>query len=161
MQRFILRAIIALLTFVVVLGAERIWPFHQPAATPSSSQATSELLGVERELRDACVQRDIAAMDRILADDYTFMWHGNRVMNKSEKLAQFEDPSISLIAIRADSLSVSDIGDKTVVTGTVVIKSAREDFVFSSPPYRFSHAYEKRGGEWRLVATRVSFDPYQ
>lgn len=159
MQRLTIHLFVSLATFVIGIAAAHLWPANHLVAL-SHSQAEQEVLSVEQEYLDANVRRDSAALDRILADDFTFRHDGRYVTTKADRLALMENPDFSFLSIDTDDVKVNVNGDQAVVTGEAVVRGRYQEREFLSPLYRYRRLYEKRQGGWQIVSvgtTRITW----
>ena len=144
---------VALLTFVVGITtanlSARLWPV-------ASSSAADEraVLEVEREYIRAHTEGDVAALDRVLADDFTSF--GGRV-TKAYRLALLSNPYFVVTSLVTDDVSVSVRGDEAWVSGKARMSATYRDRDFTPLPYRFTRRYERRDGRWQIVSCEFSF----
>jgi ketosteroid isomerase-like protein len=154
MQHITTRLIVAFVTFIIGVTSTTVLNAFRLNGNTNSA-AERELLEVDREYVEAHVQRDTAALDRILADEFTIGPAFGRFANKAQRLALLEDLDFTYLAIDADGVEAQVSGDKGLVTGQAVIKGRHRGRGFISPPYRFTRVYEKRGGDWQLVNVHI------
>src|ERR687883_1143898 len=121
MQRLTINLFVSLATFIIGTAAAGLWPAHHRVVY-SHSPAEQEVLSVEQEYLDAHVRRDRAALDRILADDFTFYHCGRYSTTKAERLALMENPDFSFLSIDTGDVDVQVNGDKALVTGEAVAR---------------------------------------
>lgn len=160
MQRNIIYLFVSIATFLIGTIIASPWrAADQPIATyPASyTAAEQELLSVERGYLNAHIDRDVAALDSILADDFTMTHRRGRVSDKAARLALLEDSDFTFVNIDTFDVDVHVNGDEGVVTGRAVVTGRWEEREFRSPPYRFMRRYEKRDGRWQIVL--VQFGP--
>ena len=160
MQRNIIYLFVSIATFLIGTIISAPWSGADHAAvTPPSSYTSDEqeLLSIERRYLDAHIERDVAALDSILADDFTIAHARGRVSNKASRLALVEDSDFTFVNVDTSDVDVHVSGDEGVVTGRAVVTGRYEDREFRSPPYRFMRRYEKRQGRWQIVS--VQFTP--
>jgi ketosteroid isomerase-like protein len=157
MQTIALRVFAAIATFII--GTALASVAHIPRFVRSSSDALikQEVLDVDSKYLRAHEQRDTAALDRILADDFTITRDDGYSTNKAERLSLVEDPDFTYLSIDTYQVKVH-VNDDTeaVVTGKARITGRYMDREFTSPPYRFIRTYEKQQGQWRIASVRVS-----
>jgi ketosteroid isomerase-like protein len=151
MKHLAVRLIVSLFTFAIGLVSFTLLNFSNPAPSSSDEQA---ILRIEHQYIQANVDGDTAALDRILADEFTIKGR-RRFTTKAERLALLENPNFAFKAISTDDVKVEVNGDSATVTGEAIVESRRYDEVYSSPTYRFTRSYEKRDGTWKIVSVRV------
>lgn len=124
-----------------------------------STNLEREIVRMEREFAVATMRNDMAALDRIMADDYTFTDSSGAVRTKTQVftdlaqvLAQANVMSVYKIeSINPDELKVHVYGDTAVVTGRTRVKAYTADQSISDQ-YRFKRVWVKQQGRWQLVA---------
>ena len=153
MKQHAFRLIVALLTFAIGLISATLLQGSRLNAV-SNSKVEQEILQVEREYIQAHLSRDTAALDSILADEFTF---GNRRRSetKAQRLALLESPDFGFDAIETSEVQVKVSGDSATVTGEAYTRSFQDDVVVNSLSYRFKRRYEKRDGRWQIVWVKV------
>ncbi len=153
MKHYAVRLVVALLTFAIGLISATLLPGSRFNAV-SSGEAEQEILQVEREYIQAHLNRDTAALDNILAEEFTF---GNlrTIENKAQRLALLESLAFGFEAINTSNVKVEVRGDRASVTGEAYVRGFRYSTEFSSPRYRFIREYEKRDGRWQIVRVRT------
>ena len=160
MQRNIIYLFVSIATFLIGTIISAPWrATDHAAATPPASYtaAEQELLSIERRYLDAHVERDVAALDSILADDFIIANSRGRVSDKASRLALVEDSDFTFVNIETFNVDAHVNGDEGVVTGSATVTGRYQDREFQSPPYRFIRRYEKRQGRWQIVS--VQFAP--
>lgn len=135
------------------------------AAESTSSAAGSveqDLLKIEREWLDAYVRRDVAAMDRIEADDFTITFPDGKMRTKADELANLKQPAPagpSPMLMTADT-KVRIYGDTAVLTGKFIQKGTYAEGPKKGEAYniqqRYTDTYVKRNGRWQVVASHLS-----
>jgi ketosteroid isomerase-like protein len=121
---------------------------------PSCNLAEREILQMEREYIQAHINRDTAALDNILADEFTI--ESRRMMeNKAQRLELLERDDFAFKAINTDNVQVEVDGDHATVRGEAFVRSRYGDEESTGPLYKFSRRYEKRQGRWQIVSVRV------
>ena len=144
-----IRLAVSLLTFIIGTAATLLSPWRGTA--PSSAAAEQEVLRVERQYIQANLEGDIAALDEILADDFSIRTRWGRVTDKPSRLTLLADPYFAFEVIRTDNVRATVTGDTAVVTGNVFIRSSYGHDRSGGASYTYSREYEKRDGRWRIV----------
>lgn len=153
MKHYAVRLVVALLTFAIGLVSATILPGSRFNAV-SNPKAEQEILQVERAYIQAHLNRDTAALDNILADEFTF-GSRRRIETKAQRLALLETPDFGFEAINTSNVQIEVNGDSATATGEAYTVSFHDDVEFTSPVYRFKRHYEKRDGRWQIVSVRV------
>jgi ketosteroid isomerase-like protein len=156
MQHHIIRLSVSLVTFIIGLSLSAVWPSTHYLDTSANSEVKREISKLEREYLDAHLRRDAVALDRILADDFTFRHRGSMIADKAERLALIENPDFAFLSIDTDAVDIEVDGGRAYVTGRAVARGRYRDRRFVSPPYMYLRVYEKREGRWQMVSVRAS-----
>jgi len=143
---------------VIALGTSGPGQTSEKKAPPLS-KAEQELIGMERELSEALVRSDTAALDRIWNDDFIFTAPNGRITTKAQRIEGVKSSAKSAAALVGSSSN-----DEVVVhlyEGTAVVtvlstwRGKVNNEVFSEP-YQATHVWVKQQGRWRLVAAHVT-----
>ncbi len=153
MKHYAVRLVVALLTFAVGLISSTLLQGSRFNAV-SNGKVEQEILQVEREYIQAHLNRDSAALDSILADEFTFGTH-RRIETKAQRLALLESPDFGFEAINTSNVQIEVNGNRATATGKAYTVSFHDDVRVVSPEYRFTRQYEKRDGRWQIVQLRV------
>lgn len=156
MQRNIIYLFVSLATFLIgnIIAAPWSTANRTPAPSAEYTSAEQELLAIERRYVDAHIQRDVAALDRILADDFTISYPIDRVSDKAARLSLVGDSDFTFIDVNTFDVDVEVNGDEGVVIGRAVVTGSDEGRVFRTRPYRYIRRYEKRQGRWQIVSVQ-------
>ena len=119
------------------------------------SEDEAEIRRLDREWNEAYPRRDLAALGRVLADDWLCIDGRGLVITKEELLERVRTAPPQFDEHRFDEFSLRLFGDAAVVTGRLSGSGADEGGPFSFSQ-RFTRVYARRGGAWRAVATQVT-----
>jgi ketosteroid isomerase-like protein len=97
------------------------------------------------------VKGDVAMIDRILADDFSYTNADGRIMTKTQHLEDIKSQAYKVESINLENLKVRVFGDAAVVTVGQMEKSQWKG-KDSSGQYLFTDIYAKRNGKWQIVA---------
>jgi ketosteroid isomerase-like protein len=160
MQRNIIYLFVSLATFLIgnIIAAPWSAANHPPAPAAEYTSAEQELLTIERRYLDAHIQRDVATLDSILADDFTISHTFGRVGDKASRLALVEDSDFTFMDINTYGVDVEVNGDVGFVIGRAVVTGSYEGREFKTPPYRYTRRFEKRDGRWQIVSVQFGRD---
>ncbi len=117
----------------------------------NQSKIQREILDLDTQRMRAMVHVDIAALDRILADDLTYTHTTGRVDTKATLLAALRSGELKYQMIEPKNVEARAYGDAAVVTGraTVAVEAGNQK---SSFQIRFTDVYVKRQGRWQMCA---------
>jgi ketosteroid isomerase-like protein len=134
--QFFLRLLISLL---LIVGAGR-----------ALADAATDIRHLEQERFAAYVQGDVAALDRIFADDLVY-FHSNGLSDpKSGVLQSFSSGDLKISRFEGEDLQVREIGNVMVATGLVHVELVNKGNA-AKFDIRYSAIYANQGGKWRLV----------
>ncbi len=127
------------------------------ASAPRRRSVESEVRKLDREWGAAVVRRDAAALDRLLAEDYTQINPSGETTNKAQEIADTDAPTFvsTVESLRTEDVEVSVSGERETVTGTVVV-SVRFDGRGIRERYGYTRTYVRRDGRWRIVAAQLT-----
>ena len=140
------------IALALVLGLARAGP---AAAAPPAPGPTAELRAVDASWNELRRKSDVAALDRLLADDWLLTHSDGRVQTKAEYLAELRDRVRTNQAIANEDVLVRLYGDTGVVTGTS-LQSGTSDGRPWSGRFRFTRVWVRRADGWRMVASHSS-----
>jgi ketosteroid isomerase-like protein len=128
---------------------------QQSAFKPKLS-ADQQLMKLENEWADAMVKRDAAALDGILANDYTGTNADGIVSTKAQYLASLKSGKDVISSLVLDDMRVRVYGDTAVVTGRSTAKEVSEGKDISTQ-FRWTDMWVKDyAGRWQCVASHSS-----
>jgi len=130
-------------------------PFPSRAAPgrEASENVEKKIMQLERDWGDALTKHDIAALDRILADDHTVITKDGSVLTKAQELAKHGESADELFDF--EPMKVRVFGDTAVVSGGHREKSQYHGRD-TSGHYRWTDLFVKRNGRWQAVASQLT-----
>ena len=147
MKRFMI-----VLAFVVAASALAL---AQGGDVEQSIKALSE------QVDQAALKGDVAAIDKLLADDYIAIRVNGATFTKADVLENFKSGKLKYEAIEISDMKVRVYGDTALVNATAKVKGhfGATDL---SGQYRGVRVWVKRKGQWQSVsfqATRIAPQP--
>jgi ketosteroid isomerase-like protein len=127
-----------------------------PAPAPiGGGDVTREVLSVERQWNEARAQADVAALDRILVDDWTVTHVNGTTDTKAKYLADLKSGARKFAgSVTEDDVVVRVYGDTAVVAGssdsTVTFNGQRQ-----GGKLHFTRVYVKRGA-WKMIVSHAT-----
>lgn len=123
----------------------------------SSSSVEQAVIKLEQERVAAVLKGDLAALERILADDFTYTHSNARVETKRQFLDALKAGAFAYEAITHSEVQAKAYGDTVLLRGKsdLKIKANNLPLAFQT---RFLGVYVKLNGRWQLTAwhsTRV------
>jgi ketosteroid isomerase-like protein len=137
-----------------VLSAQRLHPAASKRA--AGDQATiRQILEMEKQSKQAALQRDAAFAQRTLADDYVAISPLGDVITKEDTVLARKGSQLHYDSIDLSEMVVRVYGDTAVVTARADVKGKDlgQDF---SGPYRFTRVWVKRDGQWQTVSYQAT-----
>jgi len=122
------------------------------AFAPHSTSA--EVLEVEKSRTIALAHSDLAALDKLLADDLTYVHATGKVDNKASFLDAIRSGDLRYLSWDAKELHARMMGDTAVLTGAYHVRAV--DQRVQGEPLDVNviilSVYAKRGGHWQQIA---------
>jgi ketosteroid isomerase-like protein len=130
------------------------------AAAPESSQAEKEVMATEESRIAALVRSDVAALDRIMADDVTYVHASGKVDTKKSYLYAIRSGELRYISWQGKHLHVRTLGDAAVINGEYAVRVT--DSRVQSAPFEINifilTVYAQRDGRWQQIAWQSTRD---
>ena len=129
------------------------------AQQPANSTSEQEVRQMIEKYRTAILQRDVATLEKIWADDYVFVNASGEVLTKAQRLANAKSGATTLDSINEEEkINVRVYQNSAVATSRVTIKGK-----YSGQPaggqYRGMHVWVKGPEGWQLVANQLTALP--
>ncbi|HZH34924.1 MAG TPA: nuclear transport factor 2 family protein [Pyrinomonadaceae bacterium] len=116
-----------------------------------------QVLKMGREYGEMIKNQDVAAVERILADEYIYTNEKGKVQNKTENLASYKTNPYKFETFEVSDQQVRVIGNGAAVeTGIVRYKGTNKDNKPFEGSERYTTTWVWRGGRWQIVADHVS-----
>jgi ketosteroid isomerase-like protein len=119
----------------------------------TSDTVEHEVTRLEREVGEAISRRDVAALDRLIADDFQVTNPSGQVMSKHEAIAALASPDYELDSLSNDDIAVRVFGDVAVATAVGTARG-RHRGQEASGRFRYLRAWVRRQGRWQAVAAQ-------
>ena len=119
--------------------------------TRQQVHAEQALAAAQRERFDASVAGDVAALERLLADDLTYVHSNARLDTKTSYINGFREGRLPYRAFETEDRQVRIFGDIGIITAIVhvTLRGAEQDRLLN---VRCTSAWVSRGGRWQEVA---------
>jgi hypothetical protein len=115
------------------------------------TKAEMEVLKINKEYDTAVVRLDVAALERILADDYMYTDTDGSISDKRLEIQAAKSGDLTFESGISDDLKVRVYGNTATVTGRWTSKGKYKNWAFDEKD-RYTTFYVKRGGRWQLVS---------
>jgi ketosteroid isomerase-like protein len=128
--------------------------------TPSSADnktAEQEVRAVIEQYRTALMKGDTAALERIWADDYTFINASGAVLTKAERLANQKSGATKLGTIEmAPDMKIRVYGGDVAVAINRVTLKGQYSGKATSGQFQSSIVFAKTTAGWQLVCNQIT-----
>ena len=128
--------------------------------TPSSAEtktAEQEVRQMIEKYRTALMKGDTAALERIWADDYTFINASGAVVTKAERLANLKSGATNLGTIESDpDIKIRVYGGDTAVAISRVTIKGQYSGKATSGQFQASIVWAKTPTGWKLVCNQIT-----
>lgn len=144
--------------FIIIIFTLATALFAQGQASDAKTTRGSieqELIQLKRNWGKAYVQRDIALLERIIADEYSVTDANGHTTNRAEIVADFKSADAVYEATSYDDVKVKVYGDVAIVAGRGTVKGRSKNGNFHTQYYS-TNIFVKRDGRWQAVATHIS-----
>jgi len=125
-----------------------------PRLSLAQGSAEQELLQLERDWCRAMIQRDVAFLTRILAEDYTGVGSRGGTETKAEALAGLTDRNSSVTDCVDSNVRVRVYGDAAVVTGLATRSGTFQGAPYQNRQILYTDTFVRRDGRWVCVASQ-------
>jgi ketosteroid isomerase-like protein len=155
-KRRISRALIGVMVAVALMATAAPGQENRSARV---SKAEQQILALNREWADAIARGDMAALDRLFADDLTVISGRGELRTKAQELDDLRpNPDITTYFFNTEDARVRVYKDAAVVTGLARwrIRYQGKDIDHER---RYTSVFVKQHGRWRIVAQQLSRPP--
>jgi ketosteroid isomerase-like protein len=122
-----------------------------PPTYDQEDPAIQEILEAEQAWVQALRDMDLAALEALMAEDYTQILHDGSVIGKQEALASFQSQQRHWDYADSSGHMVRAYGDCAVLVGLWSARGENHGVAFDYQA-RFMAVYVRRSGNWQLVA---------
>lgn len=111
---------------------------------------------MEEAWRTAMLKGNSAALDSLLADDYTAITAKGAIQTKAQALEGLRSGSLQLSDLTISDRKVRIYGSTAVVTSVAELTGSRNDQEISGR-YRYTRVYVRNSlGQWKIVSFETS-----
>lgn len=127
-------------------------------APADKSAAEAELRRANRAYDRAIVTADAAALEAILADDYSYVTAEGEVRDKATQIASLTSGRLQVMSAGSEEVRVRWIGDKALMIGRFParVTAGSRSFTINE---RYSALWSHQDGSWRLRHEHASLIP--
>ena len=149
MRQIFAIAVVAFSAAAIASGQE------QGAIRDPKSIAEQVIRKLDNERIQAQIHADVAALERIYADDFIGVGPSGTVRTKPQVISDFTSGDLRFQSITTDDVRVRVYGNAAVETGLSTMNGQDKG---NAVPHdtRFTRVWVKQQGRWRLVANHYS-----
>jgi len=125
------------------------------AAAASAEDVEGVITQLERDWAAAIVKKDVAALDRFLADDFNGTSPTAHTFPKLTAIEDLKSGKYAVAAMDLDEISVNVYGN-TAVSFTSQQEKSKYAGKDTSGHYHFTDVWIKKDGRWQVVASHGS-----
>lgn len=129
------------------------WAVANAQSTVPQDEQQSRILALENAWNQAVQQKDVKALDPLLAEGLVYIEYDGTEMNKEQYLARLSAPTLHFERVVNESMRVQSFGQSVMVVGVY-----REQGVKNGKAYmhheRFIDTWVRRGNSWMCVASQ-------
>jgi len=130
------------------------------SAQSDANRASAEVLAVEAGRTAALVHSDVAALERLMADDVTYVHASGKVDTKASYLDAIRSGKLVYLSWNPMKLNARVTGDMAVIDGEYAVKAI--DHRVQEAPFVIDifilTVYAKRDGRWQQIAWQSTRD---
>jgi len=126
-----------------------------PASGASAGDAKAAVIELHEQHRKALLAKDVATLERIWTDDFTFINYRGQLLTRAQRLENVRSGATAFKSIQFTDLVVRPDGESAVLTGVVTLEgqySGEE----GGGTFRFSSYCSRRGGQWKIAALQMT-----
>jgi ketosteroid isomerase-like protein len=152
---YFIAAIMLLVSFAALSQQAEAFAFRHPIRQHDAKQQIEEL---EQQWRTNQLANDVAAMDKMLSDDYIGISMSGQVYTKVQQLDRMRNKKLVLSRIDFDDMKVKMVGSIAIVTSRVKIEGTNDGLPVKGV-FRYTRVYKRMPTNgWQITsfeATRV------
>jgi ketosteroid isomerase-like protein len=136
----------------IFVAAVACFSLTQPLCAQQREKEESAVQDAYKAYIQAWKTRDVAALQKIIADDYMAVNFENKVSSKEIEIATAKsDPVWNQMTV--DEIHTHIVGTTAVASGFIAAQGQRPDGSVFNAKVRFLAVLVKRDGRWQLLAT--------
>lgn len=148
----------ALSLILVILGVS-VFTLGQTTKAKTNLRSVEnieqELIQLKRDIGRAYVTKNVAALERIYADEYTVTDQAGESTTKAQEIERMKTGTALYEFTSYEDVKVRVYGDTAIVAGRGMVKGRGKSGAFHTE-YRSTNVFVKRSGRWQAVAAHIS-----
>lgn len=114
-----------------------------------TGSAEREVQRMEQAAADAFVKKDRTALERVYADEYSYIHSNGSVANKAQELSDVMSPDLKWTSSTLTDVKVRVYGDAAILTGVETLQGTAKGYV--PGPRRVTDLWVNRNGRWQQL----------
>jgi ketosteroid isomerase-like protein len=143
-----MKTIFAFLVLILIISTSAS---AQTKKSERDAKVEQELRNLVRSWDEAYVKGDTVTLDRLLADEFTFVGGPK----KSDYLTSFKASQLVIQSAVSTDIEIQVYGDSAVLTGLDTITAKNKEQILVTK-WLYMDVWIKRGGRWQCVKTYSS-----
>lgn len=127
-------------------------------AMPAAAAVEDDVMALTQAACDAFRLRDVGALERLLAPEFTLVGPSADVQTREQALAEVRAGEPRYAVFRNHSMSARVWGDAAVVVGITSLEGTAGGKPFKAD-VRFTDTLIRRDGRWQMVASQATRMP--
>ena len=117
-----------------------------------------KVIDLDRQRMSAMAQKDIATLNKLIADDLVYTHSSARLDTKQSLIGAMESGETVYTAVVPSDVKAQDLGDTVVLTGNarISVNSGGNAMNFG---VRFTDVWVNKSGQWQMVAWQSTRTP--
>jgi ketosteroid isomerase-like protein len=134
-----------------------VW-FKEVSVRPLALAAGQSPAKLDEERTEAMIKGDLATLDRLLADDLSYVHSSTKVDTKASFIENLRSGASKYKAFQREEANTRVFGDSAINTGVATVSVENQGQAPATFKIRYTDVWVNRGGKWQMVAwhsTRV------
>ena len=150
-------ALLLIAVMVIVGGCQSGKIFHADAGADAAAVANvqQEINALLDQYTQALLKKDLAAVDKIWADDLTFINLRGEMLSKQNRMDNLKTGATAFKSIQLSDRRIRTYDDAVVAT-FIVSLDAQYSGQEGSGDYRATNVWAKPKGTWQMVAVQMT-----
>ena len=143
-----------LILCLLITTASAAFTQNREEARTRETNVEQTIRNLEDEGRQATLKNDLAATERLLADDWMNTNANGTVTTKPQLIALLKSSPFKFISIEDSDVVIRTYDGAAVVTGRSIRKRSGPEGSAIEQQLRFTRVYVMRTGRWQVVAAQ-------
>jgi len=111
----------------------------------------TNILAIEREIMAAIRNKDAAALEPLLGDEFCYRTHFGAETDKAGFLQSVVSTPFEILSLHGEELKVNVYGDTAVLTGVQIAEARPPEGETEESVVAFTDVFLRRDGRWLMV----------